>query len=73
MFTVPVALSIMVFALCAQCAATLAVIRRETNSWALALFTFTYMTILAYCGALSPINWERGSAAKQSPGGPQTW
>ena len=33
-FTIPVALSIMVFyALCAQCAATLAVIRRETNSW----------------------------------------
>lgn len=52
-FTVPVALSIMVFfALCAQCAATLAVIRRETNNWRWPLFTFTYMTILAYCGAL---------------------
>ena len=36
-FNVPVALSIMVFfALCAQCAATLAVIRRETNSWRMA-------------------------------------
>jgi ferrous iron transport protein B len=33
-YNLPVALSIMVFfALCAQCAATLAVIRRETNSW----------------------------------------
>jgi ferrous iron transport protein B len=53
-FNVPVALSIMVFfALCAQCAATLAVIRRETNSWLWPLFTFTYMTILAYLGALA--------------------
>jgi ferrous iron transport protein B len=52
-FNVPVALSIMVFfALCAQCAATLAVIRRETNSWRWPAFTFAYMTTLAYLGAL---------------------
>ncbi len=52
-FNVPVALSIMVFyALCAQCAATLAVIRRETNSWRWPAFTFAYMTALAYVGAL---------------------
>jgi ferrous iron transport protein B len=52
-FTVPVALSIMVFfALCAQCAATLAVIRRETNSWRWPLFSFAYMTSLAYVAAL---------------------
>jgi len=52
-FNVPVALSIMVFfALCAQCAATLAVIRRETNSWRWPAFTFGYMTTLAYVGAL---------------------
>ena len=52
-FNLPVALSILVFfALCCQCAATLAVIRRETNSWRWPIFTFTYMTILAYCGAL---------------------
>ncbi|HXG08346.1 MAG TPA: ferrous iron transport protein B [Gemmataceae bacterium] len=52
-FTVPVALSLMVFfALCCQCASTLAVIRRETNSWRWPLFTFTYMTVLAYLGAL---------------------
>jgi ferrous iron transport protein B len=52
-FNVPVALSIMVFfALCAQCAATLAVIRRETNSWRWPAFTFVYMTVLAYLGAL---------------------
>jgi len=52
-FNVPVALSIMVFfALCAQCAATLAVIRRETNTWRWPAFTFAYMTTLAYLGAL---------------------
>jgi ferrous iron transport protein B len=52
-FNVPVALSIMVFfALCAQCAATLAVIGRETNSWRWPAFTFAYMTALAYLGAL---------------------
>lgn len=51
-FNLPVALSIMVFfALCAQCAATLAVIRRETNSWRWPIFTFVYMTTLAYLGA----------------------
>jgi ferrous iron transport protein B len=53
-FTVPVALSLMVFfALCCQCASTLAVIRRETNSWRWPVFTFTYMTALAYVGALA--------------------
>jgi ferrous iron transport protein B len=52
-FNVPVALSIMVFfALCAQCAATLAVIKRETNSWRWPIFTFAYMTALAYVAAL---------------------
>ncbi|MBU4271060.1 MAG: ferrous iron transport protein B, partial [Planctomycetes bacterium] len=51
-YNVPVALSIMVFfALCAQCAATLAVIRRETNSWRWPAFTFSYMTALAYAAA----------------------
>lgn len=52
-YTVPVALSIMVFfALCAQCVSTLLVIRRETNSWRWPIFSFTYMTVLAYLGAL---------------------
>jgi ferrous iron transport protein B len=51
-YNLAVALSIMVFfALCAQCAATLAVIRRETNSWRWPAFTFVYMTALAYVGA----------------------
>jgi len=53
LFTVPVALSIMVFfALCCQCGATLAVIRRETQSWRWPAFTFAYMTVLAYVAAL---------------------
>jgi ferrous iron transport protein B len=52
-YAVPVALSVMVFfALCMQCASTLAVIRRETRSWAWPAFTFAYMTTLAYLGAL---------------------
>jgi ferrous iron transport protein B len=59
-FNVPVALSIMVFfALCAQCAATLMVIKRETNSWRWPIFSFVYMTILAYIGAL--ITYQVGS------------
>jgi ferrous iron transport protein B len=53
-FTIPTALSLMVFfALCCQCASTLAVIHRETRSWRWPVFTFTYMTILAYFGALA--------------------
>lgn len=53
LFTLAVALSIMVFfALCCQCAATVAAIYRETNSWKWPVFTFTYMTVLAYIGAL---------------------
>lgn len=52
-FTLPVAVGIMVFfALCAQCGSTLMVIRRETNSWRWAAFTFFYMTALAYVATL---------------------
>jgi ferrous iron transport protein B len=52
-YGVPVAMSLMVFfALCAQCAATLMTIQRETNSWRWPLFTFGYMTTLAYLAAL---------------------
>lgn len=52
-YNLPVALSMMVFfSLCAQCVATLATIRRETNSWRWPAFTFGYMTVLAYLGAL---------------------
>lgn len=40
------------FALCAQCMATLATVRRETNSWKWPVFMFTYMTLLAYLAAV---------------------
>lgn len=61
LFTIPVALSVMVFfALCAQCASTLAVIGRETGSAMLAVFCFAYMTSLAYVAAwavFQTANW----------------
>lgn len=51
-FDIVTACSIMVFfALCAQCASTLLVMRRETNSWRWPVIAFTYMTVLAYVGA----------------------
>ncbi|MCH8031198.1 MAG: hypothetical protein IIB09_05200 [Bacteroidetes bacterium] len=54
LFNVAVALSLMIFfALCAQCGATLAVIKKESGSWKWAGFTFVYMTVLAYAGALT--------------------
>jgi ferrous iron transport protein B len=40
------------FALCSQCAGTLAAIRRETHSWRWPLFTFVYMTVLAWLAAV---------------------
>ncbi len=53
LFNIPVALSIMIFfALCCQCAATLAIIKRETNSYAWPAFTFAYMTTIAYVASL---------------------
>jgi ferrous iron transport protein B len=53
LFNLACALSVMVFfALCAQCAATLAVMRRETNSWKWPIASFFYMTGLAYVAAL---------------------
>ncbi len=54
LFTVPVGLSLVVFfALCCQCAATLAVIRRETGSAWWAAFAFSYMTAFAWIGAFA--------------------
>ena len=53
-FTLPVAVSIMVFfALCAQCASTLVVIGRETSSWLWPAVTFLYMTALAWLAAFA--------------------
>lgn len=40
------------FALCCQCMATLATVKRETNSWKWPLFMFVYMTALAYIAAV---------------------
>jgi len=52
-FTLPMVLGLLVFyAWCLQCAATLAIIRRETNSWGWAAFSWAYMTALAYVAAL---------------------
>lgn len=49
-----IALAAMVFfALCSQCAATLAAIRRETHSWRWPIFTFSYMTVLAWLAAVA--------------------
>jgi ferrous iron transport protein B len=47
------ALTLMVFfVLAMQCMSTVAVVRRETNSWRWPLFMIGYMTGLAYIGAL---------------------
>jgi ferrous iron transport protein B len=52
-FTLPMVLGLLLFyAWCLQCAATLAVIRRETNSWRWPVFAWSYMTALGYGGAL---------------------
>ncbi len=53
LFTPLVCLSLLVFYVFAlQCASTVAITKRETNSWKWALFQFGYMTALAYIGAL---------------------
>jgi ferrous iron transport protein B len=48
------------FALCCQCGATLATIRRETNAWRWAFLTFGYMSVLAY--AAGAATYQIGSA-----------
>lgn len=40
------------YAFCMQCAATLVVMRRETNGWTWPAFAWVYMTTLGYLGAL---------------------
>ena len=53
LITIWTAISLMVFfALCCQCMATLAAIKRETGTWKWAAFAFTYMTVLAYVFAV---------------------
>ncbi len=53
LFTPWTAVGLMVFfALCAQCMATLATVKRETGTWKWPLFMFVYMTMLAWLGAV---------------------
>jgi len=52
-FTLPMTLGLLVFyAFCLQCFATIAIIRRETNSWRWPIIAWTYMTSLSYLAAL---------------------
>ena len=47
------AISLMVFfVLACQCMATVAVVKRETNSWKWPIFMIAYMTAFAYIGSL---------------------
>lgn len=52
-FTLPMVLGMLVFyALCLQCASTMAVMRRETNGWRWPIIAWVYMTGLGYFSAL---------------------
>ena len=52
-FTSPMVIGLLIFyACCLQCAATIAVIRRETNGWRWPAFAWVYMTAIGYVGAL---------------------
>ena len=60
-FTLPMVIGLLIFyACCLQCAATLAIIRRETNTWRWPIFAWSYMTAIGYIGAL--IAFQLGSA-----------
>lgn len=59
-YTLPMVIGLLIFyACCLQCAATIAVIRRETGGWTWPIFAWTYMTSLGYVGAL--IAYQLGS------------
>ena len=52
-FTTAMAAGLLVFyAFCLQCGATIAIMRRETNSWRWPAFAWIYMTGMGYIGAL---------------------
>jgi len=60
-FTLPMVIGLLIFyACCLQCAATLAIIRRETNTWRWPIFAWGYMTVIGYVGAM--IAFQLGSA-----------
>ena len=62
LFTLPMVLGLLIFyAWCLQCAATIATIRRETNSWRWPIFAWTYMTFVGYTGAF--LVYQIGSLA----------
>jgi ferrous iron transport protein B len=59
-WSVATALSLLVwYVLAMQCISTLAVARRETNSWRWPLFLLGYMTVLAYSGSFFVYNTAR--------------
>jgi ferrous iron transport protein B len=56
-WTLPTALALLAWYIFApQCASTLAVVKRETNSWRWPAFLFVYMTALAYGAAYLTFN-----------------
>ncbi len=60
-YTLPMVLGLLLFyAWCLQCAATVAIIKRETNSWRWPIFAWSYMTSAGYLGAL--MLFQLGSA-----------
>ncbi len=60
-FTSLVAVSLMIFyVLACQCMSTVAVVKRETESWWWAIFLFVYMTVLAWVAAF--VTYQGGLA-----------
>ena len=60
-YTIPMVLGLLVFyALCLQCISTVAVIRKETDSWRWPIISWIYMTSLGYGGAF--LVYQVGSA-----------
>ena len=52
-YTTPMAIGLMIFyAFCLQCAATVAIMRRETGTWSIPVMSWLYMTGIGYFGAL---------------------
>ena len=53
LFNLPTGVSLMVFyAFALQCISTIAIVKKETNSWKWPAIQFTFMTIIAYISAL---------------------
>ena len=53
-FTLPMVIGMLIFyAWCLQCVATIAIIRRETNSWKWPVISWVYMTSIGYLGAFT--------------------